>query len=122
MTPLALRPCVVLQSAIKFINLTVPSSAGRIGMNIRFLQRMGAPLPEAVAAGAIDDASQTLVQIGLFLLVIPTALLIWTWRRHGRAIVLPFDHGDAPTGAWTRFFLHLVESLPALGGSVVAVR
>jgi glycosyltransferase 2 family protein len=71
MTPLALLPCVVLQSAIKFINLTVPSSAGRIGMNIRFLQRMGAPLPEAVAAGAIDDASQTIVQIGLFLLVIP---------------------------------------------------
>src|SRR5262249_236770 len=28
-TPLALLPCVVLQSAIKFINLTVPSSAGR---------------------------------------------------------------------------------------------
>ena len=41
-TPLALLPCVVLQSAIKFINLTVPSSAGRIGMNLRFLQRMGA--------------------------------------------------------------------------------
>ena len=38
-------PCVVLQSAIKFINLTVPSSAGRIGINIRFLQRMGAPTP-----------------------------------------------------------------------------
>jgi uncharacterized membrane protein YbhN (UPF0104 family)/tRNA A-37 threonylcarbamoyl transferase component Bud32 len=71
MTPLPLLPCVVLQSAIKFINLTVPSSAGRIGMNIRFLQRMGAPLPEAVAAGAIDDASETIVQIGLFLLVIP---------------------------------------------------
>lgn len=55
----------------------------------------------------------------LFLLVIPTALLIWTWRRHGRAIVLPFDHGDAPTGAWTRFFLHLVESLPALVLAIV---
>ena len=41
-TPLALLPCIVLQSAIKFINLTVPSSAGRIGMNLRFLQRMGA--------------------------------------------------------------------------------
>jgi glycosyltransferase 2 family protein len=71
MTPLALLPCVVLQSAIKFINLTVPSSAGRIGMNIRFLQRMGAPLPEAVAAGAVDDASETIVQVALFLLVIP---------------------------------------------------
>jgi glycosyltransferase 2 family protein len=71
MTPLALLPCIVLQSAIKFVNLTVPSSAGRIGMNLRFLQRMGAPLPEAVAAGAVDDASETIVQVGLFLLVIP---------------------------------------------------
>jgi uncharacterized membrane protein YbhN (UPF0104 family)/tRNA A-37 threonylcarbamoyl transferase component Bud32 len=71
MTPLALLPCVVLQSAIKFINLTVPSSAGRIGMNIRFLQRMGAPLPEAIAAGAVDDASETIVQVALFLVVIP---------------------------------------------------
>jgi uncharacterized membrane protein YbhN (UPF0104 family)/tRNA A-37 threonylcarbamoyl transferase component Bud32 len=70
-TPLPLLPCVVLQSAIKFINLTVPSSAGRIGMNVRFLQRMGAPLPEAVAAGAIDDASETIVQAALFLLVLP---------------------------------------------------
>ena len=57
--PLALLPCVVLQSAIKFINLTVPSSAGRIAMNLRFLQRMGVPTPEALAAGAVDDASET---------------------------------------------------------------
>ena len=54
-TPLPLLPCVVLQSAIKFINLTVPSSAGRIGITIRFLQRMGTPTPQAVAAGAVDD-------------------------------------------------------------------
>jgi glycosyltransferase 2 family protein len=71
MTPLPLLPCVVLQSAIKFINLTVPSSAGRIGMNLRFLQRMGTPLPQAVAAGTVDDASETIVQAGLFLLVLP---------------------------------------------------
>jgi uncharacterized membrane protein YbhN (UPF0104 family)/tRNA A-37 threonylcarbamoyl transferase component Bud32 len=70
-TPLPLLPCVVLQSAIKFINLSVPSSAGRIGMNVRFLQRMGASLPEAAAAGAVDDASETIVQIALFLLVVP---------------------------------------------------
>jgi uncharacterized membrane protein YbhN (UPF0104 family) len=70
-TPLALLPCVVLQSAIKFINLTVPSSAGRIGMNVRFFQRMGAPLPEAVAAGAISHASERLVQVVLLLLAVP---------------------------------------------------
>jgi glycosyltransferase 2 family protein len=66
-TPLPLLPCIVLQSAIKFINLTVPSSAGRIGMNLRFLQRLGTPPAEAVAAGAVDDASETIVQTALFL-------------------------------------------------------
>jgi uncharacterized membrane protein YbhN (UPF0104 family)/tRNA A-37 threonylcarbamoyl transferase component Bud32 len=69
--PLPLLPCVVLQSAMKFINLAVPSSAGRIGMNLRFLQKMGVPTPHAVAAGAADDASETIVQIGLLLLAIP---------------------------------------------------
>jgi glycosyltransferase 2 family protein len=66
-TPLPLLPCVLLQSAIKFINLTVPSSAGRIGVDLRFLQRMGASGPEAVAAGALDDASETIVQAALLL-------------------------------------------------------
>jgi tRNA A-37 threonylcarbamoyl transferase component Bud32 len=96
--PLPLLPCVVLQSAMKFINLTVPSSAGRIGMNLRFLQRMGVSTAHAVAAGAADDASETIVQIGLLLLAIPfvrvevdtgqfagggpdTRLLVGGWRR-----------------------------------------
>jgi len=70
-TPLPLLPCVVLQSAIKFINLTVPSSAGRIGINVRFLQRTGAPTPQAFAAGAIDDVSEKIVEIGLVLLTLP---------------------------------------------------
>ena len=69
--PLALLPCVVLQSAIKFINLTVPSSAGRIGMNLRFLQRMGVPTGQAALAGAVDDVSETLIQIALLLVTIP---------------------------------------------------
>jgi uncharacterized membrane protein YbhN (UPF0104 family) len=70
-TPLPLLPCVVLQSALKFINLTVPSSAGRVATNLRCLQRMGAPRAEALAGGAIDDVSNTIVQAMLFLLVLP---------------------------------------------------
>ena len=70
-TPLPLLPCVVLQSALKFINLTVPSSAGRVATNLRCLQRMGAPRAEAIAGGAIDDVSNTVVQASLFLLVLP---------------------------------------------------
>jgi uncharacterized membrane protein YbhN (UPF0104 family) len=66
--PLPLLPCVVLQSAMKFINLTVPSTAGRIGMNLRFLDRMGVPRPQAVVAGAVDDTSNTIVQAALLLL------------------------------------------------------
>ena len=70
-TPLPLLPLIALQSALKFINLTVPSSAGRIATNLRCLQRMGAPRAEAVAGGAIDDASNTIVQAALFLVALP---------------------------------------------------
>jgi glycosyltransferase 2 family protein len=69
-TPLPLLPCVVLQSAIKFINLTVPSSAGRIGMNLRCLQRMGAPRSEAIVGGAVDDISNNVVQLALLFLAL----------------------------------------------------
>jgi uncharacterized membrane protein YbhN (UPF0104 family)/tRNA A-37 threonylcarbamoyl transferase component Bud32 len=71
LTPLPLLPCVAEQSAIKFVNLTVPSSAGRIAMNLRFLQRLGVPLPEAVAGSAVDDLSNKIVMIVLFLLALP---------------------------------------------------
>lgn len=50
----------------------------------------------------------------LALLVLPAALLLWTWRRRGRALALPFDHTGAAHGAWLAFFLRCAESLPAL--------
>jgi uncharacterized membrane protein YbhN (UPF0104 family)/tRNA A-37 threonylcarbamoyl transferase component Bud32 len=70
-TPLPLLPCVVLQSALKFINLTVPSSAGRIATNLRCLERMGAPRAEAIVGGALDDISNKVVQIALLLVILP---------------------------------------------------
>jgi uncharacterized membrane protein YbhN (UPF0104 family)/tRNA A-37 threonylcarbamoyl transferase component Bud32 len=83
--PLPLLPCVVLQSAIKFVNLTVPSSAGRIGMNLRFLQRMGVPRAQALVAGAVDDVSETMVQIGLLLLTLPFVGATVDTSQFGRA-------------------------------------
>ena len=83
-SPLPLLPCVVLQSAIKFINLTVPSSAGRIGMNLRFLQQMGVPRAQALAAGAVDDVSETMVQAAYLLISIPlVGASVDTSRFHG---------------------------------------
>ena len=69
--PLPLAPCVALQSAVKFINLTVPSDAGRIAVNIRFLQRQGVPTGGAIASGAVDAVAQTLVQVVLLAVILP---------------------------------------------------
>jgi uncharacterized membrane protein YbhN (UPF0104 family) len=70
-TPLPLQPCVLLKYAIKFINITVPGSAGSIAATVRFVQRMGGSTGEAVASGAVDDVSEKLVQVGLVLLMLP---------------------------------------------------
>ena len=61
----------MLQAAIRFINLTVPSSAGRIAMHVRFLQRMGASTPEALAAGAVDDVSEKVIKSLLVAATLP---------------------------------------------------
>lgn len=50
----------------------------------------------------------------LLWLVVPAALLVWTWGRRGRALVLPFDHARRASGSWTRTALNLAGSLPAL--------
>lgn len=50
----------------------------------------------------------------LMLMVLPAALLMWIWKRKGRAVVLPFDHAEPRSASWTRFFLHLAESAPAI--------
>ena len=70
-TPLPLLPCVVFKSALKFVNLTVPGSAGTVAATVRFVQRMGGTATEAVASGAVDDVAEKLVQILLVLLMLP---------------------------------------------------
>ena len=43
--PLRLGPTTLLQFAIRFIALAVPSSAARVAVNVRFFQRAGSPRP-----------------------------------------------------------------------------
>lgn len=50
----------------------------------------------------------------LALLFLPLVLLVATWRRSGRAVVLPFDHGSASPGSGARFCIRAAESIPAL--------
>lgn len=55
----------------------------------------------------------------LALLVVPVAILLWTWRRAGAPVVVPFDHAGGAGGAREndsamRFVLRAAESIPAL--------
>ncbi len=70
-TPIPYAPTVALESAIKFVNLTVPSSAGRIAVNIRYLQKQGLSSTAAVAAGALDGIAGTIVEVVLLLIILP---------------------------------------------------
>lgn len=66
---LPLGPLAALQLAISYINLAVPSAAGRLAITIRFFQKLGVDRVTAVAIGAIDSAAGFAVQI-LILVVI----------------------------------------------------
>lgn len=55
----------------------------------------------------------------VLLLVIPVIILVWQWRRRGRNVVMPFDHGQEGTGFWLRLLLNSAASLPALVLAVV---
>jgi uncharacterized protein (TIRG00374 family) len=67
--PLPLGPTTALQFATCYINLTVPSSAGRVALTTRYFQRNGVQTTTALAAGFIDTMAQTLIQITLFVLI-----------------------------------------------------
>ena len=61
--PLRLGPTVVLEFAITFVNLVIPSSAARFATKMRYFQKAGMTLTSATAMGAIDSFAGFLVQI-----------------------------------------------------------
>jgi uncharacterized membrane protein YbhN (UPF0104 family) len=60
--PIPLRPTIVLQSAIQFIGLAVPSAAGRIATNVAYLTKFGVSAVTAVTQGALDSFTGFIVQ------------------------------------------------------------
>ena len=68
--PLPYGPVAMLQLAIGFVALAVPSTAGRLAMDIRFFQRQGVPAATALSISAIDGFSGFLVQIALLILTL----------------------------------------------------
>jgi glycosyltransferase 2 family protein len=77
--PLPLGPTTVLQSAIKFINLSVPSVAGKFALTVRYLQRQGVESSVAATQGAIDGFAGFLVQAAVLVVVLPLIDLDVDW-------------------------------------------
>ena len=64
--PLPFGPTTALQFATCYVNLAVPSSAGRVAITTRFFQRFGVPPATALSAGVIDSVSELLIELVLF--------------------------------------------------------
>jgi len=63
--PLAFPASFALQLGIQFMALIVPSSAARVGLNVRFFQKMGRSVTTATMIGVIDSAAGFIVQMFL---------------------------------------------------------
>jgi uncharacterized protein (TIRG00374 family) len=62
-------PVLMLQYAIQFIQLAVPSSAARVALEVRFFQRNGVDTGGALSIGLIDSLSGFVIQITLILII-----------------------------------------------------
>ena len=67
--PVRFGPVVMLQYAVQFVALAVPSSAARVALEIRFFTKVGLSPAGAVAVGVIDSVCGFIVQM-LFIIVI----------------------------------------------------
>lgn len=70
--PVPLAPAALLQSAKRFIGLAVPSMAGRVALDVRFLQKLGIPAGTALAQGPLIGF------IGFLAEVLILALCAWS--------------------------------------------
>ena len=65
--PLRLGPTVMLEFAITFINLAVPSSAARFATKMRYFQKTGMSLTSATSMSVLDSVAVFTVQIGILI-------------------------------------------------------
>ena len=68
--PLRFMPALMLQYAIQFIALAIPSSAARVALEIRFFQMIGVPAAGAVSISMVDSFSGFLIQVTLMVVII----------------------------------------------------
>ena len=68
--PVPLGRLTLLEFAITFVNLAIPSTAARVAVNIRFFQRNGLDRTTAIGVGGLDSVAGFVAQISLFLVIV----------------------------------------------------
>lgn len=107
--PVRFRPVLMLQYAIQFIAVTLPSTAARIAMEVRFFERFGLAPATAVSIGVIDSVMGFGVQIALIVLILISGLPGFT------SSVLGSSSSSSSTESSTPSLLILLVVLLALG-------
>ena len=107
--PLPLGTVYALQLAQSYIGLAVPSSAGRVALNVRFFQRHGLSPGAALAIGAIDGFAGLVIQATLLI-----GLLLLT------SVSLDLDLDDAEPGGLVRLVV-IVLALSVVALIVLAI-
>ena len=68
--PIPLARLTLLEFAITFVNLAVPSTAARVAVNIRFFQRNGLDRTTAIGVAGLDSVAGFVAQITLMLVIV----------------------------------------------------
>jgi glycosyltransferase 2 family protein len=110
---LPLGPVYAMQLATDYLNLALPSHAGRMAVSIRFFQRQGMSATTAVASGVVDSVARTVVQAVMLLLV-----LLFSEADVG--LDLPMPSGGARTLLFV--LIGLVVAVVLVVGLVRAIR
>ena len=81
--PVRFGPVLMLEYAIQFIALAVPSSAARLALDVRFFGRNGIDAGGAVSIGVIDSVCGFIIQILLIAVISLSGLATLDLRRAG---------------------------------------
>lgn len=71
-------PVLMLQYAIQFVGLVVPSSAARVALEVRFFTGWGMGAGPAMSVGVIDSVMGFAVQIALIVIILLTGIVALT--------------------------------------------
>jgi uncharacterized membrane protein YbhN (UPF0104 family) len=90
-------PVLMLQYAIQFIALTLPSTAARLALSVRFFQRFGVPPGTAISMGMIDSFSGFVVQVVLLVVISVSSLPGLTSPIRGSESSSSSDSSSSPS-------------------------